>query len=82
MRGGVERAGRVGHGLVGDGVAAAVGDQFAADDELGLDGVVGRQHGEHRVIAVHAVHAEVVPAENLRAGGAGGLRREAERISW
>ena len=47
---------------------------MAVDDQLGLDGVVGRQDAEHRVIAVHAMHAQIVPAEDLVG------RRRTERL--
>lgn len=65
----VDRAGRVGHRLIGDAETAgdhgrdAVGAGGALDD-LRVDGVVGRQDAEHRVIAVHAVHAEIIPADD------------------
>ncbi len=59
----VDRAGRISDRLIGHAVTADVGDQFAGDNELRVDGIVGRQDAENGIITVHAMHAEIVPAE-------------------
>ena len=78
---GVDGARPVCDRLVGHRIAGPVGDQLPPDNELGLKGVVGRQDGEDRVIAIHAMHAKVVPAENSGAGGAGGERKPTEQAA-
>ena len=62
---GIKRTGRIGYRLIGDRIARTICDQLASDDELRLNGVVRWQDAKNRIIAVHAVHAQVVPPENL-----------------
>ena len=60
---GVDRPGRVGHGLIRDRDAARNGyRRLARLDQLRMHHVVGRQYREYRVVlAVHTVHSEFAP---------------------
>ncbi len=78
--GGVDRTARVRDRLPGDGdpETRRIFHQAApVVDELGVDGVVRGQDGERPVAGVHAVHAEVVPAEERPLPATGGPREEA-----
>lgn len=69
----VDRSVRIADRFKGDDDAARVADQVTRRiDELGVDGVVGGQDREDRVVAVHAVHAEVVPTDQGPAAGGEG----------
>ncbi len=71
---GIERAGWIGHRLIANLITGAVGYDPAVYYLLCLNCVVGGQDAENRIIAIHAVHAQIVPAEHLGSG-----RRQAER---
>ena len=59
----VDRAVGVGHGLEGHGHTVADHAVAIAVDQLGAQVVERWQYREHRVVCIHAVHAQIVPAE-------------------